>query len=69
MTWTKSNTTKHSHPMVFGRKVDGCPRCEELKNGAAPVKWNWNRQDRFDDISKHNCKESGCGPVCTFGEW
>ena len=31
-------TTKHNHQVLFGRKVDGCLRCEELKAGVAPVK-------------------------------
>jgi hypothetical protein len=35
---------KHNNTctMAFGRtsKHSDCPRCEELKNGAAPVKWN-----------------------------
>jgi hypothetical protein len=37
-------TTKHNRTctMSFGRtsKHLDCPRCEELKNGAKPVKWN-----------------------------
>lgn len=76
MTWTKSTTTKHTHDVVFGRKVDGCPRCQELTAGAAPVKWSgdlYRRQEqeaeRVRAIRTHNCKERGCGPVCTFGEW
>lgn len=31
--------TKHTHAPNFGRKIDGCPRCEELKAGAAPIVW------------------------------
>jgi hypothetical protein len=67
-------TTKHNHTVVFGRKVDGCPRCEELKNGAEPVKWDGTRRSEIEAeqiraIRAHDCKKSGCGPVCTFGEW
>jgi hypothetical protein len=43
-------TTKHSHGPNFGKKVDGCPRCIELVNGAEPVN-AWNR-DREDDAPK-----------------
>ncbi len=65
---------KHNHTVVFGRKVDGCPRCEELKAGAPTVKWSGTlrkeQEARFiRDLKAHDCKKSGCGPVCTFGEW
>ncbi|MFJ8929274.1 hypothetical protein ACIRLA_22115 [Streptomyces sp. NPDC102364] len=30
-------TTKHSHGPNFGRHVDDCLRCQELKDGAEPV--------------------------------
>jgi hypothetical protein len=75
MTWTKSTTTKHTHAVVFGRKVDGCPRCVELANGAAPVVQAWRglrsqmEAEQIRAIRSHNCRLSGCGPVCTFGEW
>ena len=72
MTWTKSTTTKHTHPVVFGRKVDGCPRCMELLSGAAPVIWNRRaaiEAEQLRVIRTHDCKASHCGPVCTFGEW
>ena len=29
---------QHSHKPNFGKRVDGCPRCEELKAGAEPVR-------------------------------
>ena len=65
---------KHTHEPNFGRKVTGCPRCEELKNGAQPVMgWGQHKrameQEQINSIRKHNCKESNCGPVCTFGDW
>lgn len=69
-------TTQHTHVVIFGRKVDGCPRCEELKNGAAPIQWKtksafYRNQERVEANARarHNCKVSGCGPVCTFGDW
>lgn len=62
-------TTKHTHTVVFGRKVDGCPRCEELKAGAAPVVWNRsNDYARKIEIRRHVCTPR-CGPVCTHGDW
>lgn len=65
---------KHNHTVVFGRKVDGCPRCEELKAGAKAVQgWGAFRKQqdaRFvRDLRAHDCKKSNCGPVCTFGDW
>jgi len=82
MSWTKSNTTKHtcndgSGP-AFGRKTPGCPRCDELLAGAAPVQWagSTRRQDdarRSAEIHAHFTGQrhlsGGCGPVCTFGDW
>lgn len=64
---------KHNHPVVFGRKVDGCARCAELLVGAPPVRWRNYRAEaeaqRLRDIRSHNCQTSRCGPVCTFGDW
>lgn len=67
-------TTPHNHPVVFGRRVAGCPRCAELDAGAPPVEgWGARRQrlerQHREDIRNHNCQRSGCGPVCTFGDW
>jgi len=65
--------------MAFGRPSahNGCPRCEELKTGAAPRKgWGSRRadderhaQDVRAHFSSHRHVSGGCGPVCTFGEW
>lgn len=69
-------TTKHTHQLVFGRRVSGCARCAELDAGAAPIVWR--KRDADDervrrDIRAHFDSEahrSGkCGPVCTFGDW
>ena len=70
-------TTKHSHPVVFGRREVGCPRCEELAAGAAPVRWAKSRKEQdaraVADVHAHfngeRHRSGGCGPVCTFGEW
>jgi hypothetical protein len=65
---------KHTHDVVFGRKVAGCPRCQQLASGAAPIVWGFKRRaemeaEQIRAIRTHNCKAAGCGPVCTFGEW
>lgn len=68
-------TTKHTHPMVFGRRVNDCQRCTELANGAAPVRWN-SRATReaqaVADVHSHFISQrhisGGCGPVCTYGD-
>lgn len=71
---TRTMTTKHDHAPNFGRHVDGCPRCAELKAGAAPVVWAWNSRQREEAarlaaIRAHDCKASRCGPVCTAFDW
>ena len=65
---------KHNHAVIFGRRVDGCPRCEELKAGAPAIKsWGWMNHEQtarfIRDLKAHDCKKSNCGPVCTFGDW
>ena len=70
-------TTKHTcGGPVFGRRapLGECRRCDELRFGLAPVRWsNADRkrqsQIRCDEIRKHDCTASRCGPVCTFGDW
>jgi len=71
-------TTKHTHPMVFGRREAGCPRCSELNNGAPLVRWfgDMRKEDdrvRLAAIKAHFASPAHlnghCGPVCTFGEW
>lgn len=74
---------KHSNQctMAFGKftKTDGqCPRCDELKQGAAP-RAGWQKRyftkkaedaTRFNQaLEAHDCKASGCMIVCTFGDW
>lgn len=67
-------TTKHNHAPNFGRRVADCPRCNELNQGAAPVKWSQQikaeENARFRAaLAAHNCRESRCMPICTFGDW
>ena len=75
MAWAKRETlavatTKHSHGANFGKHVEGCPRCAEIKSGAPVVKWaKSNDQRRVDEIRRHNCVTSRCGVVCTFGDY
>lgn len=64
------HTTQHTHPVVFGRKVDGCPRCTELKLGMPARQWGGYsgrpaQASRMAEIRAHDCKASRCGPVCT----
>lgn len=67
--------TKHTcGGPVFGHLTPGCPRCDELSAGAAPVRWsrsrrNLSRDERRGEVRAHSCAASGCGPVCTFGDW
>jgi hypothetical protein len=75
-------TTKHTHRPNFGRKVAGCPRCDELANGAEAVTWNRPRTERertggyptSREIAAHFAPGGPhdrdlCGPVCTFGDY
>ena len=67
-------TTQHTHQVVFGRKVEGCQRCTELRLGMPAKQWvgygNRARSDalRLADVRAHNCSVSRCGTVCTFGD-
>lgn len=72
MAWTKQQGTKHSADckMVFGRKDTNCPRCQELIAGDKPRTWSQsNDARRVAEIRNHNCSDSRCGVVCTFGDW
>lgn len=58
----------------FGRKTAGCPRCDELLAGAAPIVQAWRKP--LYDTSVENRRHfegtrhlsGGCGPVCTWGD-
>ena len=82
----QARTTKHTcGGPSFGRKTAGCPRCDELLAGAAPVVQAWRKQPTRaqDDAqrsadsrthfasARHNDPSHSlwCGRVCTFGEW
>lgn len=87
MAWNteRSSTTQHTcGGPVFGRKTPGCPRCDELLAGAAPVVWNIDRKVDRPHV-RHICRGSGCSGdptrsprddgrvlmigICTFGDW
>ncbi len=83
MAWTKSTTTQHTcGGPVFGRTTPGCPRCDELISGAAPVVWAGTEKFRcmtcgqvtdragvcFSCSLKHHLATHTC-TVCTFGDW
>lgn len=68
----------------FGRKTPGCPRCDELANGAPArdvpgrlrgvVQCRRDDEARADEIRDHfrpggPHSRGACGPVCTFGDW
>lgn len=74
--------TKHNHGPNFGKRMAGCPRCDELNNGAAPIVQAWRKPLPFGGSNKgptsaeihahfnsHKHLSGGCGPVCTFGDW
>jgi hypothetical protein len=78
MAFTTTKTTKHNcGGPVFGKRTAGCPRCDELAAGAAPVKWaNTTKADdaaRSAGIHAHFASDKhrsgACGVVCTFGDW
>lgn len=65
--------------MAFGKKSPAgvCARCDELTAGAAP-RAGWQgpyyarkaaEAARLARMPKHDCARSGCGPVCTWGDW
>jgi hypothetical protein len=63
---------------VFGRKTPGCPRCDELIAGAAPVQWNtgWKRENERREALYSRQHHATCpictgrqSGVCTWGEW
>jgi hypothetical protein len=68
-------TTQHTcGGPIFGRLTDGCPRCTELSNGADPIRWHIRNTRKEKEafrhaLRMHDCKKSGCGPVCTAFDW
>lgn len=68
MAWTKSSTTKHTcGGPSFGRKTPGCPRCDELIAGAAPVVQAW--RTRTAPAPFTGCKGHAiCAVCCVCGD-
>lgn len=80
--YSKSGDTMHTcngdvrSGLPFGKKApEGtCKRCDELRNGSKPRQTMQSfkkemEQREIEAIKNHNCKISGCGIVCTFGDW
>lgn len=72
--------TKHNYDCnkAFGRLDSNCTRCQELKAGSPPrsgwqgkyyAKKKQQEEQQLKEIRKHNCVESKCGQICTFGDW
>ena len=84
-TMTQQDGTKHATDCgrVFNRYDAACPRCQELKAGAAPrqgwqgpyfsekahreAMWKRGLDEHFAPNGPH--AKGLCGPVCTFGDW
>ncbi len=80
------NRNKPGHPLPWGKKApEGqCPRCDELRAGAAPRSapdWVDDRRRRAEHDRQRDADRrqhfaptgpharGACGPVCTFGDW
>jgi hypothetical protein len=73
-------TTQHTcGGPAFGRKTAGCPRCDELLRGAAPVQQAWRQPARrtqptrsaAEQLRAHRstCRACQTGGVCTAFDW
>ena len=79
MAWQRLNPNELRHTCdgpVFGRlaKLGECRRCDELRFGVPSRQWHGAQRrklaaQRVADIRAHDCRQSGCGPICTFGDW
>lgn len=76
MSWTKQTGTRHNADCsrAFKNYDANCARCQELAKGDAPrAGWgDWKRKQearQIQDIRQHDCKQSHCAVVCTFGDW
>jgi hypothetical protein len=79
------NPDRPGMPLPFGRKAPAgeCPRCDELRAGAAPRRPDWvenlRRAERDEEMRRRELKQhfaqggphdrGDCRPVCTFGDW
>lgn len=80
MSWnttTAPKTTKHTcGGPSFGRKTPGCPRCDELLAGAAPVAQAWrNKPTRAQEDAmlaaaiRNHVHTARCSTQCSAGQW
>ena len=72
----QDSTTRHSPNCrkAFARLDPTCPRCKELAAGAPRRQWYAARRieqdrQRVAAIRAHDCRKSGCGPICTAFDW
>lgn len=63
---------------VFGQRIQGCPRCDELAAGAAPRRPVWTTRlgsrardeaARAERARAHDCQRAQCGSVCVALDW
>jgi hypothetical protein len=77
MAWRRQTGNTHTcGGPKFGRLAPygSCARCDELHRGAAPRDGYGSRAKRLEAqrvqaIRSHDCRRSGCGPVCTAFDW
>jgi len=62
---TTPHTCNDGEGPYFGRLTDGCARCAELRDGAAPVRWRRRTQYPYQP---HHCTDR-CMPICTANDW
>jgi len=64
------NLKGHTHPPAFGKKVEGCTRCEDLRKGAPARRLNGGNRRQAEaqhlrDIEAHfnstKHRSGGCG--------
>ena len=76
MAWpARVKTTPHTcGGPSFGRRTPGCPRCDELAAGAAPVAWGNSKANKDADKARRaavsSCRgHATCRVVCLCGDW
>ncbi len=83
--FVRHTCTETGQALPFGRKAPGgeCPRCDELRAGAAPraahpaIQAGIDRRAREaqqlgwlrEHFASDKHRSGGCGPVCTYGDW
>lgn len=58
-------TTKHTcGGPAWGRLTAGCLRCDELRAGAAPVRWGVRAADTYRASDYCHCPDTPLGAKC-----